>query len=32
MQIDFCKNRSASIPLESEGKQFEVAKLVKILG
>ena len=32
MQIDFRKNRGASILLESEGKQFEVVKLAKILG
>ena len=32
MQIDFRKNRGASIPLESEGKQFEVVKSAKILG
>ena len=32
MQIDFHKNRGASIPLESEGKQFEVVKSAKILG
>ena len=32
MQIDFQKNRGASIPLESEGKQFEVVKSAKILG
>ena len=32
MQIDFRKNRGTSIPLESEGKQFEVVKSAKILG
>ena len=32
MQIDFHKKRGASIPWESEGKQFEVVKLAKILG
>ena len=32
MQIDFRKKRGASIPLESEGKQFEVVKSAKILG
>ena len=32
MHIDFRKNRGASIPLESEGKQFEVVKSAKILG
>lgn len=32
MQIDFRMNRGASIPLESEGKQFEVVKSAKILG
>ena len=32
MQIDFRENRGASIPLESEGKQFEVVKSAKILG
>ena len=31
MQIDFRKNRATSIPLESEGKQFEVVKSAKIL-
>ena len=32
MQIDFRKKRGASIPLESEGKQFEVVKSAKIIG
>ena len=32
MQIDSRKNRGASIPLESEGKQFEVVKSAKIQG
>ena len=32
MEIDFHKNRGASTPLESEGKQFKVVKLAKILG
>ena len=32
MQIDFRKSCGASIPLESEGKPFEVVKSAKILG
>ena len=32
MQVDFCKKRGASTPLESEGKQFAVVKSAKILG
>ena len=31
MQIDFRKNRGASVPLESKAKQFEVVKSAKIL-
>ena len=32
IQIDFRKKRGAYIPLESEGKQFEVVKSARILG
>ena len=32
MQIDFRRVHGASIPLESEGKQFEVVKSAEILG